>query len=224
MLPTSDESPSYGNSDEPDPEELKIDEKDVKTEVMRSRGAGGQVCHVFPAIQIHPHIHFQHVNKTESAVRLTHLPTGITVSMQDSRSQHQVWFSLFPVCDLFKLYAQNRSKAWRILRARLIDRKLTEEVVKRRDTRRSLVKGADRSEKIRTYNWAQVRHLQVSPIGVILLTCFCVKGRVTDHRISMSILNLDAVMEGVGLEDIIDGLQREHHANVVEDLLAESDS
>lgn len=96
---------------------------DIKLEVMRSRGAGGQ-----------------HVNKTESAVRLTHVPTGITVSMQDERSQHQ-----------------NRRRAFQVLTSRLMDRKLTAEMEARRDSRRSLVKGADRSEKIRTYNYAQVR-------------------------------------------------------------------
>jgi peptide chain release factor 1 len=95
---------------------------DVKLEVMRARGAGGQ-----------------HVNKTESAVRLTHLPTGITVSMQDERSQHQ-----------------NRRRAFQILRARLLDVKMRQEEQERRDVRRNLVKGADRSEKVRTYNFPQV--------------------------------------------------------------------
>ncbi|KAG8964280.1 hypothetical protein FRC03_001933 [Tulasnella sp. 419] len=118
VLPTSEENSSESDMD------IHIDEKDVKTEVMRARGAGGQ-----------------HVNKTESAVRLTHIPTGITVSMQDSRSQHS-----------------NRAKAWQILRARLLDRKMAEEAQKRRDTRKNLVKSSDRSEKIRTYNFAQVQY------------------------------------------------------------------
>lgn len=99
-----------------------VDPKDVKTETMRSRGAGGQ-----------------HVNKTESAIRLTHLPTGISVSMQDSRSQHQ-----------------NRAWAWDILRARLSEKKHQEEVDARRASRQSQVKSADRSDKVRTYNFGQV--------------------------------------------------------------------
>lgn len=160
VLPTSD-APEETEAD------FKIDEKDVKTEVMRARGAGGQ-----------------HVNKTESAVRLTHIPTGISVSMQDSRSQHS-----------------NRAKAWQILRARLLDRKLQEEQTERRDNRRSIIKGADRSEKIRTYNFPQ--------------------NRVTDHRIGLTITNLDAVMEGEELEYVIDELQKDHEESVMADLLNE---
>ncbi|KDQ10676.1 hypothetical protein BOTBODRAFT_177962 [Botryobasidium botryosum FD-172 SS1] len=86
-----------------------VDEKDVRVDVMRSRGAGGQ-----------------HVNKTESAVRLVHEPTGITVSMQESRSQHQTG---------------NKARAWQILRARLLDRKMLEEAQKKRAARRNLIKG-----------------------------------------------------------------------------------
>ncbi|QRV78540.1 peptide chain release factor 1 [Ceratobasidium sp. AG-Ba] len=142
-----------------------LDPKDVRTDVMRSRGAGGQ-----------------HVNRTESAVRLTHEPTGITVSMQDSRSQHQ-----------------NRAKAWLILRARLLDRKIQADIAARRAVRRDLVKGADRSEKVRTYNFAQ--------------------DRVTDHRVGISIKNLVSVLEGDALEDIIQALQRDHEASVMEELL-----
>ncbi|CUA71997.1 Peptide chain release factor 1, mitochondrial [Rhizoctonia solani] len=142
-----------------------VDPKDVRTDVMRAQGAGGQ-----------------HVNRTESAVRLTHEPTGITVSMQDSRSQHQ-----------------NRAKAWMILRARLLDRKLQAEMEARRAVRRDLVKGADRSEKVRTYNYPQ--------------------DRVTDHRVGLNIKNLESVMEGDALEEIIWALQRDHEATVLEDLL-----
>ncbi|KAL0575713.1 Peptide chain release factor 1, mitochondrial [Marasmius crinis-equi] len=155
-----------------------LDEKDVqneqlytmdeiKLEVMRARGAGGQ-----------------HVNKTESAVRLTHIPTGITVSMQDERSQHQ-----------------NRRRAFQVLSARLMDQKITREIAERRATRNSLVKSADRSEKIRTYNYAQER--------------------VTDHRIGLSIMNLSSVLEGDALRDITDALNQDYAQKVMEDMLTE---
>ncbi|KAF4593206.1 hypothetical protein EYR38_008918 [Pleurotus pulmonarius] len=138
---------------------------DVKVEVMRARGAGGQ-----------------HVNKTESAVRLTHIPSGITVSMQDERSQHQ-----------------NKRRAFQVLSARLMDAKLIRDVAARRDTRRNLVHGADRSEKIRTYNYPQ--------------------DRVTDHRIGMSTTNLTSVMEGEGLQEFIEALQKHHHESIMENML-----
>lgn len=114
-----------GNED-PDSSEVKddiVDPKDVKVEVMRSRGAGGQ-----------------HVNKTESAVRLTHEPSGITVSMQDSRSQHQ-----------------NRTKAWAVLRARLRDRQLRQQEANNRNQRRVQMGGMERGDRIRTYNFPQDR-------------------------------------------------------------------
>ncbi|KAG6837018.1 hypothetical protein H0H93_016225 [Arthromyces matolae] len=138
---------------------------DVKVEVMRARGAGGQ-----------------HVNKTESAIRLVHIPTGITVSMQDERNQHQ-----------------NRRRAFTVLRSRLMDLKLTREMAERRATRQNLVRTADRSEKIRTYNFAQER--------------------VTDHRIGLTLKNLTSVLEGDGLQDFIYELQKNHDESVLEDML-----
>ncbi|KAK7434187.1 Peptide chain release factor 1, mitochondrial [Stygiomarasmius scandens] len=143
--------------------------EDVKIEVMRARGAGGQ-----------------HVNKTESAVRLTHVPTGITVSMQDERSQHQ-----------------NKRRAFQVLSARLMDQKITREIAEKRATRNSLVKSADRSEKIRTYNYAQER--------------------VTDHRIGMSLMNLTAVMEGDALQDFVDALKQDHEETLMEEMLNDQD-
>ncbi|UZJ52133.1 hypothetical protein CBS101457_001453 [Exobasidium rhododendri] len=112
-----------GDTSDVDKKDDLVDPKDVKTEVMRSRGAGGQ-----------------HVNKTESAIRLTHEPTGISVSMQDSRSQHQ-----------------NRTKAWAILRGRLQDRRMREEESLNRSTRRLQVSGMERSDRVRTYNFPQDR-------------------------------------------------------------------
>ncbi|KAG7095120.1 hypothetical protein E1B28_005903 [Marasmius oreades] len=139
---------------------------EVKLEVMRARGAGGQ-----------------HVNKTESAIRLTHIPTGITVSMQDERSQHQ-----------------NKRRAFQVLSARLMDQKITREIAERRAARNSLVKSADRSEKIRTYNYAQER--------------------VTDHRIGLSIMNLSSVLDGDALLDITNALKQDHAQRVMEEMLA----
>ncbi|KAF8989922.1 hypothetical protein BDQ17DRAFT_1372553 [Cyathus striatus] len=142
---------------------------DVKIEVMRSRGAGGQ-----------------HVNKTESAVRLTHLPTGVTVSMQDERSQHQ-----------------NRRRAFQVLRSRLLDIKLRREMEERRTARTNLVKGMDRSEKIRTYNYPQ--------------------DRVTDHRIGLTVNNLPSVMEGEGIYKFLDRLKKDYEETLMEDALNDVD-
>ncbi|KAK7020494.1 RF-PROK-I domain-containing protein [Favolaschia claudopus] len=140
---------------------------DVKVEVMRARGAGGQ-----------------HVNKTESAVRVTHIPSGVTVAMQDERSQHQ-----------------NKRRAFQVLASRLLEAKLAREMEARRASRRNLVKSADRSDKIRTYNYAQER--------------------VTDHRIGLSLMNLSAVMEGDGLQDFVAALQRDHDETQMEEMLLE---
>ena len=139
-----------------------IDPKDVRIETMRARGSGGQ-----------------HVNRTESAVRLTHEPSGITVSMQDSRSQHQ-----------------NRTKAWEVLRARLLDQHLQKEASENRAMRRSQVASADRSERVRTYNFPQ--------------------DRVTDHRIGVSLSDIHGFMDG-------DDSSGTGLAYLIEELMAKED-
>lgn len=160
------------------PEAPLVDAKDVKSEVMRSRGAGGQ-----------------HVNKTESAVRLTHVPTGITVSMQDSRSQHQ-----------------NRAWAWDVLRARLSERKHQEEIEAKRASRRSQVKGADRSDKVRTYNFPQVRAL--------LRMLADQQDRMSDHRIGLNMTGLREIMDGDGLDHIVGALRNDFITRRLESVLA----
>ncbi|KAH8109915.1 release factor, partial [Phellopilus nigrolimitatus] len=159
VLPLSESS----NLDTGD--EKLYEEKDVKVDVMRARGAGGQ-----------------HVNKTESAVRLTHIPTGITVSMQDERSQHT-----------------NKARAFQVLRARLLDRKLQIDITNRRETRRQLVRSASRSEKIRTYNFVQ--------------------DRITDHRIGWTSKNLTSVIDGPGLQQLLDAITTYYRQELIEDVL-----
>jgi peptide chain release factor 1 len=132
--------------------DLKIDETDLKIDVMRSSGAGGQ-----------------HVNKTESAVRITHIPTGIVVVQQDERSQHM-----------------NRLKAMKILRARLYDLECQKLQSERSENRRLQVGTGERSERIRTYNYPQ--------------------GRVSDHRINLTLYKLPQIMEGEGLDEVIRSL------------------
>ena len=131
--------------------EVQIAPDDLRIDVFRASGAGGQ-----------------HVNKTESAVRITHLPTGIVVECQDDRSQHR-----------------NRDKAMRVLAARLKDRMLQEAHAKESAHRKSLIGSGDRSERIRTYNFPQ--------------------GRVTDHRINLTLYKIERIMDGE-LDEVIDAL------------------
>jgi peptide chain release factor 1 len=138
--------------------DVEINEADLRIDTMRSGGAGGQ-----------------HVNKTESAVRLTHIPSGIVVVVQEERSQHK-----------------NRAKAFAVLRARLYDAERQRKDTARAADRRSQVGSGDRSERIRTYNFPQ--------------------GRVTDHRINLTLYKLDEVMDGTALDEIIDALTTEHQA------------
>jgi peptide chain release factor 1 len=144
----------------PEVEEVDVDIKsdDLRIETMRAQGAGGQ-----------------HVNKTESAIRITHIPTGIVVSMQDSRSQHK-----------------NRASAMNILRSRIYDAERQRIDAVRSADRREKVGSGDRSERIRTYNFPQ--------------------GRVTDHRINLTLYKLPQVIAGEALGELIDALTTEHQA------------
>ncbi len=138
--------------------DLAINDADLKIDTLRAGGAGGQ-----------------HVNKTESAVRVTHIPTGIVVMMQEDRSQHR-----------------NRAKAMAVLRARLYDFERQKQDAARAAERRGQVGSGDRSERIRTYNFPQ--------------------GRVSDHRINLTLYKLPQVIEGEALGEIIDALVTEHQA------------
>jgi len=152
----------------PEAEEVDValNEADLRVDTMRAGGAGGQ-----------------HVNKTESAVRLTHIPSGIVVVVQEERSQHR-----------------NRAKALAILRARLYDAERSKRNAERAAERRGQVGTGDRSERIRTYNFPQ--------------------GRVTDHRINLTLYKLPQIMAGEALGEIIDALVTEHQAAL---LAAEDD-
>jgi len=144
----------------PEAEEVDVDieEKDLRIDVYRASGAGGQ-----------------HVNKTESAVRITHIPTGTVVTQQDESSQHK-----------------NKAKAMTILRSRIYEVERERLAAERSDSRKNQVGSGDRSERIRTYNFPQ--------------------NRVTDHRINLTIHKLDQIMEGDGLDEIVDALITEDQA------------
>jgi len=143
--------------------DVAINEADLKIDTMRAQGAGGQ-----------------HVNKTESAIRITHLPTGTIIFVQDERSQHK-----------------NRARAMALLRARIYDAERQKLDAERAADRRSQVGSGDRSERIRTYNFPQ--------------------GRVTDHRINLTLYKLDKVMTGEALDEVIDALLTHHQAALLAD-------
>ena len=144
---------------EPDEvEEIEINPADLRVDTYRASGAGGQ-----------------HVNKTDSAVRLTHIPSGIVVECQDERSQHK-----------------NRARAMSLLQARLLDTQVAAQEAEHAEKRRLLVGSGDRSERIRTYNYPQ--------------------GRVTDHRINLTLYKLDEIIEG-DLDQVIDPLINEYQAD-----------
>ena len=136
-------------------DEVVLNPAELRVDTFRASGAGGQ-----------------HVNKTESAIRVTHLPTGIVVECQDSRSQHK-----------------NREKALGVLAARIRDKQTSEQQAKTASTRKSLIGSGDRSQRIRTYNFPQ--------------------GRVTDHRINLTLYKIDRIMDGE-LDELINALATEH--------------
>ena len=144
-------------------EEIDINKNDLRIDTFRASGAGGQ-----------------HINKTDSAIRVTHLPTGLVVECQDERSQHK-----------------NRAKALAVLATRLRDAQRQAAHAEQAATRKSLVGSGDRSERIRTYNYPQ--------------------GRVTDHRINLTLYKLDEIVQG-DLTPVIEPLIREHQANLLAEM------
>ena len=138
--------------------DVEIDTKDLRVDTYRAQGAGGQ-----------------HVNKTDSAVRITNLPTNTVVQCQDQSSQHK-----------------NRAKAMKVLRARLYDKAKLEKDTARAADRKGQVGSGDRSERIRTYNYPQ--------------------GRVTEHRINLTLYKLEDMMQGAALDEVVDALTAEDHA------------
>lgn len=146
--------------------EIEINPADLKVDTYRASGAGGQ-----------------HVNKTDSAIRITHLPSGIVVECQDERSQHK-----------------NRARAMSLLQSRLLKIERERQEAERAATRRNLVGSGDRSERIRTYNFPQ--------------------GRITDHRINLTLYKLGEILEG-NLEPLIEVLTREHQMDLLASLGSE---
>ncbi len=144
--------------------DIQIEEKDLRVDIFRASGPGGQS-----------------VNTTDSAIRITHLPTGIVVQQQDEKSQHK-----------------NRAKAMKVLRARLYEHERAKADEERAANRRGQIGTGDRSERIRTYNYPQ--------------------GRVSDHRINLTVHKLDQILEGVGLDGIIDALVEDHQATQLADM------
>jgi len=140
--------------------DIDIDPNDIKVDVYRATGPGGQS-----------------VNTTDSAVRLTYLPTGLVVTCQDEKSQHK-----------------NKAKAMKVLSARLLDAMIQEQNEKRSEERKSQVGSGDRSERIRTYNFPQ--------------------GRVTDHRIGLTLYKLDSVLQG-NITEIVDELTTYYQAQAL---------
>lgn len=144
-------------------DDVSINSEDLRIDTYRSSGAGGQ-----------------HVNKTDSAIRITHLPTGMVVECQDERSQHK-----------------NRAKAMALLKTRLLDAEQSKQRQQQAETRKSLVGTGDRSERIRTYNFPQ--------------------GRLTDHRINLTLYQLNDVMAGE-ISPVLDALQHEYQAELLAEL------
>ncbi len=144
---------------EPAEVDVQIDDNDLRIDTYRASGAGGQ-----------------HVNKTDSAIRITHVPTGLVVTCQDSKSQHK-----------------NRAQAMQVLRARLYEQERAAAASEEAEARKSMVGSGDRSERIRTYNFPQ--------------------GRVTDHRINLTLHKLDEILAGPGLSELVDALTAQDQAD-----------
>jgi peptide chain release factor 1 len=147
-------------------EQIEINPNDLKIDTFRASGAGGQ-----------------HVNKTDSAIRITHLPSGTVVECQDERSQHK-----------------NRARAMSLLQAKLLSEERDIQTAQQTEQRRNLIGSGDRSERIRTYNFPQ--------------------GRLTDHRINLTLYKLDEIMQG-GLDQVIEPLVHEHQADLLATLGAD---